>query len=204
MPKLVNHQSKRMELAELAEAAWPTIAEYGIDDASVRAIAGQAECSTGVLAHYFPDKDAPLLEVLNLASARMATRMEDRCRSTLDFKALRAVLHEALPLDDERAQEWRVWLSFWARTLSEPSMAEEWNRLYAGWRDLARTLLLACQTQGTIRPDVDAESESWLIIALLDGLGSQATAEPDALPPDRQISLVDRYLSRPTTHRDAE
>jgi AcrR family transcriptional regulator len=201
MPKVVNHESKRRELAE---AAWRTIAEHGIDSASVRAIAGQAECSTGVLAHYFPDKDALLLEALNLASARMAARMEERCPSRSDLKALRAVLHEALPLDNERRQEWRVWLSFWARTLSEPSMAEEWNQLYAGWRDLVRTLLLACQTQGTIRPDVDADSESWLIIALVDGLGSQVMSEPDALPPDRLISLVDRYLSRLTTHRDGE
>jgi len=201
MPKVVNHEAKRRELAE---AAWRTIAEYGIDGASVRAIAGQAECSTGVLAHYFPDKDALLLEALNLASARMAARMEERCRRRSDLKALRAVLHEALPVDDERRQEWRVWLSFWARAFSEPSMAGEQNRLYAELRDLVRNLLLACQTQGTIRPDVDAESEAWLIIALIDGLGSQAMCEPDALPPDRLISVVDRYLSRLAVDKDGE
>lgn len=50
MPKIVDHDQRRRELAE---AAWKVITEVGIDGATTREIARASGYSTGVLAHYF-------------------------------------------------------------------------------------------------------------------------------------------------------
>lgn len=192
MPKLVHHELRRKEVAE---AAWRVIAKRGIDAATVREIASEAGCSTGVLAHYFRDKDELLLYALRLATERTARRMAHRIRGASGPEALRAVLLEALPLDDERQVEWRIWLSFWGHAVSDVLLAEEQKKRYAQWRGLVRSLILAGQRQGSIRHDIAAGEETDSIVALIDGIGIQATFEPDRLSSEHQIALLDRYLS---------
>ena len=59
MPRLVDHQERRRSIIE---TTWRLIAGQGIENASMQDIA--RECgyaAPGVLAHYFPNKDALLL-----------------------------------------------------------------------------------------------------------------------------------------------
>lgn len=193
MPKVVDHDLRR---EEIAEAAWRVIARHGLHAATVREIASEARSSTGVLAHYFRDKDELLLYALRLATERTARRMAHRIRGASEPEALRAVLLEALPLDDERQVEWRIWLSFWGYAVSDTLLTREQKKRYAQWRGLVRNLILACQRQGAIRHGIAAEEEADSIVALIDGIGIQATFEPDRVRPEHQTALVDRYLSR--------
>ncbi len=113
MPKIVDHDSMR---EKVAEAVWRVISKKGIDSATIRVIAKEARCSTGILAHYFQDKDELLIFALRLATVRAARRMEARVgEAECDGDALRKVLYESLPLDKERRLEWRIWVSFWGR-----------------------------------------------------------------------------------------
>lgn len=193
MPKVVDHERRR---EDIAEATWRVVASRGLDAATVREIASETGCSTGVLAHYFRDKDELLLYALRLAWDRAARRMEDRSRNRPAREALRSVLLEALPLDDDGRAEWRVWLSFWGRAASDASLAAEQKARYALWRRLVQRLILACQREGSVGPDVDVQEATESIVALVDGIGIQATLEPDHLRPERQIALVHGYLSR--------
>ncbi len=193
MPRLVDHELRR---EEVAEATWRAIATRGIAATTVREIASEARCSTGALAHYFRDKDQLLLYALRLAWNRTAARMAKGSRGSSGRYALRSVLLEALPLDKERQVEWRIWVSFWGRAASDASLAGEQKRRYADWRSLVRSLILAGQRQGAIEQGIGASEEADSIVALIDGIGIQATFEPDSLSPERQIALVDRYLSR--------
>jgi hypothetical protein len=79
---------------------------------------------------------------------------------------LKMVLEEALPLDDERLAEWRVWLAFWAAAATTPPLAAENRRRYARWRDLVSGLVA-----GMIGNTDDAGLETDLVVALVDGLG---------------------------------
>lgn len=193
MPKVVDHDLRR---EEVAEAAWRVIAGHGLHAATVREIASEARSSTGVLAHYFRDKDELLLYALRLAWNRTAARMAKGSRGSSGRHALRSVLLEALPLDEARQVEWRIWVSFWGRAASDASLAEEQKRRYTLWRGLVLNLILTCQREDAVRHGVDPEQEADSVIALVDGIGTQATLDPDRLSPERQIALVDRYLSR--------
>jgi len=64
MPKIVDHEERR---AEVLEATWRVIATRGLDAATVRQIAKEAGVSSGVLAHYFTDKDDILVQAHRLA-----------------------------------------------------------------------------------------------------------------------------------------
>jgi AcrR family transcriptional regulator len=193
MPKIVHHDERR---AAIARAAWRTIARDGVGASTVRAIAREAGCSTGVLQHYFPDKDALLLHALRLATAQTGSRMAQRARAARGTAALRAVLREALPVDADSRLEWRIWLAFWGRAVNDAALAAEQRRRYVEWRGLLRDLLGDARGRGELPRRLDPAREAEALVAFVDGIGLSATLEPARMPPRRQLALVDAYLAR--------
>ncbi len=110
MPKLVDVDARR---TELLEAVWRIIPRSGIAAATTRAIAREAAVSNGVLSHYFPDKDSLLIEALRTAYNRAQTRMREVTQGLVGLDAVRAIMLEALPLDETRLVEAQVGVSFW-------------------------------------------------------------------------------------------
>src|SRR5688500_17625286 len=105
MPKIVDHDERRREVLSAATAV---IVRDGIDAATSRAIAKEAGYSNGVLAHYFADKDEILLSALRDSHRRIRARITERVGDARGLAALREVLMDNLPLDEERAQETRL------------------------------------------------------------------------------------------------
>src|SRR5262252_380065 len=101
MPKIVDHDQRRRELAQ---AAWNVIADSGIDGATTREIAREAGFSTGVLAHYFERKDDILLEALHMSHATIKRRMSDLLEPKEGLAALRAFCLDTVPLEAEGAE----------------------------------------------------------------------------------------------------
>ena len=99
MPRVVDHQMRR---DEIVAAAWQAIALDGIDGATMRRIAELAGCATGRLAHYFDSRNDILVAALGKVHSKASTRMADIAVGIDGMPALRAVLLESLPLDDER------------------------------------------------------------------------------------------------------
>lgn len=193
MPKIVHHDERR---EAIARAAWRTIARAGIEASTVRAIARDAGCSTGVLQHYFPDKDALLLHALRLVTQQTGGRMAGRAEGRRGLAALRAVLREALPVDADSRLEWRIWLAFWGRAVHDAALAAEQRRRYVEWRGLVRGLLRDAQRRGELRRGLEPAREADALVAFVDGLGLSATLEPSRLPARRQLALIDEYLLR--------
>ncbi|MDQ3317727.1 MAG: TetR family transcriptional regulator C-terminal domain-containing protein [Actinomycetota bacterium] len=193
MPKVVDHEERQREIAG---AVWRAVARRGIEAATMREIAEEAGFSTGVLSHYFEDKDALILHALHVSIERAAGRMERRGRGATGLGALRSVLREGLPLDDERRGEMRVWIDFWGRATGSEALGREQGRWYALWRSVVRALLEECQRAGEVNPALAVEQEAAALVALVDGIGIQATFEPDRFPPEEQTSLIDGQLGR--------
>src|ERR1700685_4724161 len=102
MPKIVNWDERR---DEILSATWRVIARDGIAKATVRAIAREADCSPGILAHYFDDKADILGSALVMSHRRVAARMEAAAAGLGGLAALRVIMLEALPLDERRDVE---------------------------------------------------------------------------------------------------
>jgi AcrR family transcriptional regulator len=193
VPRVVDHEERRREIGE---AVWRAVARQGIEAATVRGIASEAGFSTGVLSHYFEGKDEMLVHALHVSIERAAGRAEARATGAGGIQALRAVLVEAMPLDEERREEFGVWLQFWGRTASSEALAAELSHWYALWRGVLQALIEEGQRTGAARADLDAGGEAAALVAFVDGIGIQATMDPDRFPPEEQLALLDRHLAR--------
>ena len=119
MPKIVDWDARR---DEILSATWRVIARDGIARATIRAIAREAGCSRGILAHYFDDKADILGSALLMSHRRVVARMEARAAGLTGLAALRVIMLEALPLDSERDLEAQIEISFWGRALGNPAL----------------------------------------------------------------------------------
>ena len=125
MPKIVDHDQRRRELAQ---AAWNVIADSGIDGATTREIAREAGYSTGVLAHYFERKDDILLEALHMSHATIKRRMSDLLEPKEGLAALRAFCLDTVPLRQQQARETILEMSFWSRALVNDELRQVQRR----------------------------------------------------------------------------
>src|SRR5688500_5908565 len=110
MPKVVDYDERR---AELAEAAAHVIARSGIGAATMRAVASAAGWTTGALTHYFADKRAVLLCTCQASLGRRRTAPAERDRPDPAARLV-AALEGALPLDEDRRRHWMVTVAFCA------------------------------------------------------------------------------------------
>ncbi len=191
MPKVVHHGTRRREIAA---AVWRAVGRVGLDAVTVRDIAREAGYSTGVLAHYFADKDEMLVHALRVSTEQALARLEDRGGES-GLESLRDGLAGCLPLDEARRDEWRVWLAFWGRAAADETLAAEQRIWYARWRGLVGDRILTCQSEGTLPENLDAAREADTLVALVDGVGLQATLEPERLTAEAQTALLDRHIS---------
>jgi AcrR family transcriptional regulator len=180
----------------LLAATSALIAEQGLEAATVRRIAAAAGCTTGLVTHYFRSKDELLIDVIRTVHEQAAERMRALSAGARGLAALRAVLLEALPLDPRSVTDWRIWLAFWGYAWTSPAVREEHRVRYAIWRRSVRGLLAQAVQDGETPQSLDVDAAAERIIALIDGLGLQATYEPDRLPPARLTAIVDAELSR--------
>ncbi len=191
MPKKVDHEARR---EELVLAAWRVIAARGIDEVTIREIARESGYSSGVLAHYFENKDDLLAHALRLSHTRIRKRYDAEIETPVAADALRAILLDNLPLDEQRELETRIEMSFWARALRNEALHEIQQRESETLRSLLRELLDKAQTEGAIAPGHDREVALELLGAMIDGISLHALLYPDRLPPDRQAAVMEFAL----------
>lgn len=179
MPKLVNADQRR---SELADAAAHVIARDGIDGASLRSVAAEAGWTTGALVHYFANKRELLAFTLQSSLDRRRSRHAER--SAVPAVALRAVLFEALPTTAATRLHWIVTLAFTAQASADPDLATIQRDAYRSFRTTVTSLL--CAIDSDPRTHATAEQEAERLIALVDGIALQALFDPELWTPARQ------------------
>ncbi|UYQ65370.1 TetR/AcrR family transcriptional regulator [Streptomyces peucetius] len=191
MPKQVDHEERR---EAISQAVWHVVSESGLEALTLRAVAGAAGCTTGMVTHYFSDKKMLLAHARTEMHRRMAARID-----TLPAGAgagardtLCAVAEQALPLDRERHLEAVVWSQFLLTTRHDPALLAEHIRSHASWiRRLNALVRAACPD----RPEPEALNDRVRsLVACLDGLALNAVTDPDAYPPDLQRRVLQTQL----------
>src|ERR1700755_517925 len=110
MPKIVNHDERRDQIALVA---CRVVAENGFDQATIVRIAREAGYTTGMVAHYFDTKQDIVIAALRLILRRIAERLTKTAGA--DRPDLLALLSEALPVDEQRFIECAFWTAFWGQ-----------------------------------------------------------------------------------------
>jgi AcrR family transcriptional regulator len=195
MPKIVDHDARR---EEIAEALWRVVRRDGIRAASVRTIAAEAGWSAGAVRYYFPDQDGLLSFAMDLVSRRVTERISaiEPKGGSVQTVVLR-YLDEVLPLDAERRAEFDVWLAFMAQARAESdagTLQEHVDTVHNGLRQLCDSLLHSLADAGVLKDGLDLRREVELLHALLDGLALHAAIQPDRTTPARLRQLMRRHL----------
>jgi AcrR family transcriptional regulator len=197
MPKIVDWDARR---DEILSATWRVIAREGIAGATVRAIAREAKCSPGILVHYFDDKADILGSALVLSHRRVEARMDARAVGRTGLDAIRVIMLEALPLDEERDLEAQIEISFWGRALGSPELREIQHAEIERFANKLRSYLADAQKLGEIPDRVDLDLATQQLLVLIDGISAERVLYPDRVPPARQEQLLAELLdglSRP-------
>jgi AcrR family transcriptional regulator len=191
MPKKVDHDARR---EELVLAAWRVIAANGIDEVTIRDIARESGYSSGVLAHYFKNKDDLLAHALRLSHTRIRKRYDTEVDTPAAVDALRAILIDNLPMDEQRDLETRIEMSFWARALRNEELHGIQQKESETLRELLRELVEKAQKDKAIAKRHDREEILELLGAMIDGISLHALLYPDRLPPKKQAAVMEFAL----------
>ena len=121
MPKEVDHQARRRELAD---AACAVIARNGMAGTTLADVAAESGWSIGSIRHYFPNKDELVASALWRVGERADDRIRLRTAGGMTLDDLRTAATELLPLDADRREMSLVYLAFIAQAAVVPALAD--------------------------------------------------------------------------------
>ncbi|MGU3432936.1 TetR/AcrR family transcriptional regulator [Actinomycetes bacterium M1A6_2h] len=148
----------------ISAAILAIVAERGIEHASVREVAARAQVSIGTVQHYFPTKEAMLVDAYTSVFDRIRSRLSALEYGNDVHRNLSMVVEELLPIDERRAFEVRLHAAFAAKAATDPSLRSiETELLGAVYAELAAVL---SSTWTESRRSAAARA----VIALADGL----------------------------------
>jgi len=175
MPKIVDHDARRLELVEVT---WRVIAHRGFDGVTLRDVAAEAGFANGALKPYFPTRASLVRATFTHVFGRTNARVESSIRGLGGLAALHAFALEVLALDEDRLDEARVVIPFWQAAIHDPEFSALNDEAMLQWRSWIREWLSEAANQGALRGGVVDEVAAESLLTFL--LGSQVAAVLDA------------------------
>ncbi|MGX6600731.1 TetR/AcrR family transcriptional regulator [Micromonosporaceae bacterium Da 78-11] len=186
MPKFVDHELRRKELAE---AVWRVIVRDGVADVSIRSVAAESGWSSGALRHYF----ATRAELLAFACEQVIDQVTGRLSTMPQTGGIRAtageVLRQTMPVDESRHTESSIAFAFLALGLGDPELARVQRLHFTSMYELCLRLvrrLVPDPARGT------PESLARRLHAVVDGLTVHVLA--GHLTPAEMVAELDSHL----------
>lgn len=178
MEKINKFEAQR---EKIARATWAVIRREGLENASVRNVAQEANLSVGSLRHYFSTQNDLLIYSMELIQKKSDERIEamrlfGNGPSTDDILE---VLRQFLPLDTERRLEMEVWLSFSSKALVDEAIRAKCQVLLENSYQMLRTMLELLIFLKEVREDLDIDVEVIRLYSLLEGMSYHCIMLPD-------------------------
>jgi AcrR family transcriptional regulator len=200
VPKQIDPVARRLEVVE---ALFRVVVRGGLQQASLRAVADEAQLNIGSVRHYFYNQQELMRFAMQSTLDRVAARLYRRVEELPAMGALSRprrrqwvadLLCELLPLDDIRRGEVIVWMEFITAARTNPVLDDLAQKSAAGIRSLARQVL-SDQETGVLRAGLDLNAETERLVALLDGLSINAVLRPDLLSADDCVAALHAHLA---------
>jgi AcrR family transcriptional regulator len=189
MPKIVDHQQRRDEIALVA---CRVVAKHGFEQATIVRIAREAGYTTGMVAHYFDTKQDIIVAALRLSLKRTEARLTRPARQRQPD--LLQVLTEALPIDAARVTQCAFWAAFWGQVSTDRAL----KRINAWVHREYMRLYERCIAQGwpEWRSWSGATREQVLrsIVVFINGLTASAVVNGSDWPARRQVRQLELQL----------
>lgn len=199
MPKIVDHDARR---AELAEAMWRVVYRDGVAAATVRSIAAEAGWSPSALRHYFATQADLLIFAMEHVIAQAAERFAAESWTGPPRETAQRVLEEFLPLDRQRRRAAEVWLWLTLHAQVDPAAQARLSEADDGVRRVVDLAVDALAAAGLVTRGADLGVEKARLHALLDGLTLHALVRTELMPPGRLRVLLAEHLDSLANARD--
>ncbi|MFC4273124.1 TetR family transcriptional regulator [Sneathiella chungangensis] len=191
MPKLVDLNSQKQMIAD---AAIRLIEKGGVENVRLRDVARAGKVTVGTVTHHFDSKDAVLAAALAEVVRRTLARvdMPFKAGKANDITAYVRRVCGYLPIDDESRGEWRIWLAFWGRAVTDDQLRlmnrDYFDAFVERIAERLQTLQGAPQDPELARDTADA------LVAAIDGIATRATLNPETWPAKRQVAALTALL----------
>lgn len=170
MPKLGMGPIRR---EQICRAAATVISREGFAGTTMRMVAEEAGVSTGMLNHYFANRQDLLQQAMVFVSERAQARMHAAIEDVpAGRRRLLALLDSALEGGQEAGETWRMWIDAYGEAMRLADLRHTIESRLKSWYELldkALEDLVPVQENGTI-------PWSWRLDAILNGLTLQALA----------------------------
>lgn len=184
MPRQVDHEQRR---GRIVAGLWRIVAADGIDAATVRNVAAEADVSVGQVQHYFSTKDEMLLFALRQVGDELAARLGERIAALSQparpREVIRVLLTERLPLDPDHRVYVRAMVAWLGRVATDTALADYMREGHLRLRDHVADRLRAGQESAQVPARVAPVPTADALLATADGLTShvlQGIHDPDA------------------------
>jgi AcrR family transcriptional regulator len=176
---------------QICRAAATVISREGFAGTTMRMVAEEAGVSTGMLNHYFANRQDLLEQALVFVSERAQARMREAIEGIPPGRArLAALLDSALADGQEITETWRVWINAYGEAVRLADLRHTIDSRLNPWYELVDKAL-----EGLVPADTDGTIPwSWRFDAILNGLTLQALTTEAALDGERIRDEVIRTL----------
>ena len=199
MPKIIDHDSKKLEIGNVILTY---IAQHGVSDLTIRKLSKFGGFSTGVLSHYFADKQ----EMLNWACDIHIQQIESRIVQKIQqrpsaLEQIEGVIQELLTVQDE-SLDMIIPLYFWTAILHEDTFRKYLLQSYQLLRDFLTDAFDLGIQQKSIRVDVEIDYEIDRILALTDGFLIAWNVDKERFDFDYKLKVLNQVVDE-VKHRIA-
>ena len=179
--------------AQLSRAVWDVLAQQGLERLTIRAVAAAAGCTTGLVMHRFPNRQALLMHARVLLHERTRLRVEALEKASESPRAaLRAVLAQGLANTEAGTVESVVWIGFLAATVGEPQLLELHRTNTRAWRQRILRLVAAAAPSW---PADQVSTAALVLMGMAEGAAALASADPETYSAELQEAALDRTLA---------
>jgi AcrR family transcriptional regulator len=185
MPKIVDHEKRRDEIAMVA---CRVVAEGGFDQATIVRIAREAGYTTGMVAHYFDTKQDIIIAALRLMLRRIDERLQRNSEG--ERPDLLTLLMEMLPVDEERFIECAFWTAFWGQVTADKRLKRINSWLHREYQRLFERCLARAWPEWPRWPAEARDSVLRSMITFINGLTASAVASRGDWPAEKQVEQV--------------
>jgi AcrR family transcriptional regulator len=215
VPKFVDAEERRREVVE---AVFRIVATDGLERASLREVAEEADLAVGSVRHYFASSEELLLHAFAVVVDRITARLAEAGTAVAGLasgteehrRAVLTLLGQFLPLDEERAVDSCVWLAFKNAARIRPFLAPEADRSHRAVAAVMGELVMGLiGGPGNRLGDDDAPEDSALagdnvrqvfvteaerLLATLEGLCMHALLQPEWMTAEMCQDVLESHL----------
>lgn len=188
---------------QIIEGFFKIVAEKGFANASIREITEAAGVSKGVLHHYFTNKEAMVLGVLDYVVTTYTAEFHEEITSyTSATDRMKFLFSWFLDLKRFDLEFSRAWMEFWVLSKTNPAISEALTGCYRAVKSLIAEIIRDGIKAGEFR-EVDPDITANLILGSLEGGTVLWVVDKEAMPVEttsrKRAELFLNYLKREKT-----